>query len=153
MTSKRQVTPSVLSNAEASDAGDLGDALRRIGDRWSLLVVDALRDGPRRYGELERAVGGIAPNVLAKRLRTLEADGLIVAAPYQDRPVRMAYELTQSGRNLTDALALLRAWGGSGRSDAGVFHDRCGTELQLRLWCPTCERVVDDAHADELHHL
>jgi DNA-binding HxlR family transcriptional regulator len=134
---------------------DLDAAVRRIGDRWTLLVIDALRDGPRRYGELESALPGIAPTVLAKRLRDLEADALIVATPYQDRPVRMSYELTGAGRDLAGALDLLRAWGATqqGASATGRHHDTCGSDLEVRLWCPTCDRVVDEGESSDLHHL
>jgi DNA-binding HxlR family transcriptional regulator len=133
---------------------DLDAAVRRIGDRWTLLVVDALRAGPRRYGELEADLAGIAPTVLARRLRDLEADGLVTAAPYQDRPVRMAYELTAAGAELAGALDLLRQWGASqrGAGGSGLHHDACGTDLVVRLWCGTCEQVVDDGHASDLHH-
>src|SRR4051812_25628360 len=78
----------------------LDDALERIGDRWTLLVVDALLAGPRRFGELGEQVEGIAPNILTRRLRQLEADGIVVAAPYSHRPVRLSYELTGPGRDL-----------------------------------------------------
>ncbi len=52
----------------------LAAALERVGDRWSLLLIEALLDGPRRFGELGEAVGGIAPNILTDRLRRLEAE-------------------------------------------------------------------------------
>ena len=58
----------------APTANALAGALARVGDRWSLLVVDALSDGPRRFADLEAAVPGIATNVLTQRLRRLEAD-------------------------------------------------------------------------------
>src|SRR5690349_1739145 len=89
----------------------LADALVRVGDRWTLLLVAALLDGPRRFGELADDVPGIAPNVLTQRLRHLEQQGLIVATPYSQRPVRLSYELTASGRDLADAVSLLAAWG------------------------------------------
>ena len=60
----------------------LAAALDSVGDRWTLLLVEALLDGARRFGELEEAVGGIAPNVLTQRLRRLESEGLVVAEPY-----------------------------------------------------------------------
>jgi DNA-binding HxlR family transcriptional regulator len=139
-----------------SDEDDLDAAVRRIGDRWTLLVVDALRAGPLRYGELESTLPGIAPTVLARRLRDLETDGLILATPYQSRPVRMSYELTGPGRDLAGALDLLRAWGSTQRGDSGGtgrHHDACGSGLEVRLWCPTCERVVGDGEASDLHHV
>src|SRR3990172_307798 len=69
----------------------LDEALARIGDRWTLLVVDALLGGSRRFNELQRDVAGLAPNILSDRLKRLERDGLIVARPYSERPVRLAY--------------------------------------------------------------
>src|SRR5437899_8123901 len=56
----------------------LAEAVARVGDKWTLLVIDALLDGPRRFGELEQAVAGIAPNTLSQRLRELEAEGLAI---------------------------------------------------------------------------
>ena len=66
----------------------LSDALTTVGDRWTLMVVAALLDGPRRFGELQAQVSGIAPNVLSQRLRHLEHNGLLVARPYSRRPPR-----------------------------------------------------------------
>jgi DNA-binding HxlR family transcriptional regulator len=133
---------------------DLDAALRRIADRWSLRILDALRSGPARYGELEGRLEGIAPTVLARRLRDLEADGLILGVPYQRRPVRLAYELTDEGSRLAGALDLLRQWGATrgGGPATGLHHDVCGTDVEIRLWCPTCERVVDDGESSDLHH-
>jgi DNA-binding HxlR family transcriptional regulator len=140
----------------------LAEAVDRVGDRWTLLVVHALLGGPRRFGELSDQVGRIAPNVLTARLRQLETDGVVRAMPYSRRPLRMEYELTDAGRELAGALALLAAWGGRqagggpGRSRGeghGPDHVACGTALVTRLWCPTCDRIVDDPEADELEHL
>ena len=66
----------------------LEDALARVGDRWTLLVVDALLDGPRRFNELAESVSGIAPKILTARLRHLDDDALVVERPYYERPRR-----------------------------------------------------------------
>ena len=130
----------------------LDRALARVGDRWTLLVVDALLEGPRRYGELSAAVSGIAPNILAARLRKLEQEGLVVSAPYSSRPLRHQYQLTADGRELAGALQVLATW--AARLDAlpgaGRYHGACGTPLELRAWCPTCALPVDEADADDL---
>lgn len=136
----------------------LAEATDRIGDRWTLLVVDTLLGGPLRFGEVSDALGDIAPNVLTKRLRQLESDGVIRSTPYSTRPVRVVYELTDAGRELAGALALLRTWGqrqaGRGHTPGARIHHRtCGTGLETRLWCPTCDRPVDDLESDELEHL
>src|SRR5688500_9621292 len=85
----------------------LSDALSRVGDRWTLLVVAALLDGPLRFNELQDGLEGIAPNVLSARLKALTEQALVVAAPYTERPPRFVYELTESGRELAGALRLL----------------------------------------------
>jgi DNA-binding HxlR family transcriptional regulator len=97
----------------------LDDALARVGDRWTLAVVRALLDGPRRFSDLTTAVGGIAPNTLADRLRRLERDGLLLARPYCERPPRYEYELTPDARDLGPAIAALAAWG----ERSGTPHD------------------------------
>lgn len=136
----------------------LAEATDRVGDRWTLLIVEALLAGPLRFGEVSEVVGQIAPNVLTKRLRQLEADGVVRAVPYSTRPVRVVYELTDAGRELAGALALLSAWGlrQSGHAHAAgahATHRTCGTGLETRLWCPTCDRPVEDPESDELEHL
>src|SRR3954452_24274960 len=89
----------------------LAEALERVGDRWTLLIVEALLDGPRRFGDLLEAVQGIAPNILTQRLRHLERAAIIVGRPYSERPPRMAYELSAAGAELAGALRLLADWG------------------------------------------
>ncbi|MDQ3575243.1 MAG: helix-turn-helix transcriptional regulator [Actinomycetota bacterium] len=123
-------------------------AVARVGDRWALLVVNALLDGPRRFGELQDLVSGIAPNVLSQRLKSLEREGVLLARPYCARPPRFAYELTASGRELAGALRLLAQWGSAG-DGAGLHHDACGTVMEARWWCPTCERAVDDHERED----
>lgn len=125
-------------------------ALERVGDRWSLLLVDALLDGPRRFNELQDGVTGIAPNILTDRLRRLEREGILLARPYSERPPRLEYGLTSAGRDLAGALRLLADWGGR-RSDHAepLRHALCGTPLEARWYCPTCTVLVDDSAADE----
>ncbi|MEO8571540.1 MAG: helix-turn-helix domain-containing protein [Chloroflexota bacterium] len=125
-------------------------ALERVGDRWSLLLVEALLDGARRFNELTEALPAIAPNILTDRLRRLERERIIVATPYQQRPPRMSYALAAEGRELASALRLLADWGAR-RSEAAepLHHESCGTSLEIRWWCPTCSMPVDDAQAAE----
>jgi DNA-binding HxlR family transcriptional regulator len=108
------------------------------------LLVDALLDGPRRFGELQAAMTGIATNVLTQRLRSLEATRVVVARPYSVRPPRMAYELTSAGRELAGALRLLAQWGADTQTVPTPAHAACGTPLEVRWWCPTCDRTVED---------
>ncbi|MEX2011615.1 MAG: helix-turn-helix domain-containing protein [Chloroflexota bacterium] len=135
---------------ETSSTRPLEAALDRVGDRWSLLLVEALLDGSRRFGEIQELLPGIAPNILTDRLRRLEREGVLVARPYQQRPPRMEYTLTAAGHDLAGALRLLADWGGR-RSDHGdpLRHALCGTPLEARWYCPTCSQPVSDSEAPE----
>lgn len=132
------------------DKAALDGAAIRVGDRWSLRLIAALFDGDKTFGELSEEVNGIAPNILTARLRALERDALLTSRPYQQRPVRMHYSLTTPGRRLGDAITLLAEWGSrlSGGSTSPP-HETCGTPTELRLWCPTCETVVDAAAGED----
>jgi DNA-binding HxlR family transcriptional regulator len=130
-------------------ASPLADALARVGDRWTLLVVAALLDGPRRFNELQEQLEGIAPNVLSARLKALAEQALVVAALYSERPPRFVYELTESGRELAGALRLLADWGARTGGGEPYRHEACGTALEARWWCPSCEQVVDDPAGDD----
>lgn len=123
----------------------LDRAARLVGDRWSLLVLGALLDGDRRYGELLEQIAGISTNVLAQRLAGLEAAQLVIAEPYSRRPPRMRYSLTADGRGLTAALAALSAWGAerAGDDEVRLRHVTCGTPLEARWRCPTCDMDVE----------
>jgi DNA-binding HxlR family transcriptional regulator len=132
----------------------LSAALERVGDRWTLLVVEALLDGPLRFGDLSDAIPGIAPNILTQRLRHLEREALIVARPYSERPPRVAYELSETGAELAGALRLLADWGARHSESAEPLrHDACGSALEARWWCPACETPVEEDEATDAHLL
>ncbi|HEY9110916.1 MAG TPA: helix-turn-helix domain-containing protein, partial [Rhodanobacteraceae bacterium] len=75
----------------------VANSLDLVGDKWSLLVVRDLFYGKRTYGELADSPEHIPTNILADRLKRLEAAGIISSTPYQQRPVRYAYALTPKG--------------------------------------------------------
>ncbi len=132
----------------------LSAALERVGDKWSLLVVEALLPGPRRFNELAAAVAGIAPNILSDRLKRLEAERVVRARPYSERPIRLAYELTSEGQELAGALRLLADWGSRvSRESEPLRHAVCGTPVEARWYCPTCERPVEGREAEEIRHV
>ena len=126
----------------------LADALARVGDRWTLLVVAALLDGPLRFNELQAHLDGIVPNVLSARLQALTEQALVVTQAYTERPPRFVYELSESGRELGGALRLLADWGARTGGGEPYRHEACGSALEARWWCPTCEQVVDDPAED-----
>jgi DNA-binding HxlR family transcriptional regulator len=122
----------------------LDAALEMVGDRWTMLVIDALQGGPARFNDLAESLPGIAPNTLSARLRKLEEDGIVVARLYSERPPRSSYELTAPGSELAGALRLLSAWGARHSHGEAVRHEACGTPMEARWFCPTCDRTVDD---------
>ena len=130
----------------------LAEALDSVGDRWTLLIVAALLEAPRRFGDLQRRLAGIAPNVLSHRLRHLEDQGIVLAEPYSERPPRFVYALTAAGRDLAAALRQLADWGARHREGADpARHAACGTTLEATWYCPTCERPVGEEEAADLH--
>jgi DNA-binding HxlR family transcriptional regulator len=142
------------SEVREREPSPLADALMRVGDRWTLLVVQALLAGPRRFNELLEDIPGIAPNILSQRLKRLEHDALVVTRPYSERPPRAAYELTAEGKELAGALRLLAQWGARHALPAEApRHQACGTPLEARWYCPTCDHLVEDEPELEMQFL
>lgn len=84
--------------------------LDRIGDRWTVLIVVALWDGPARFSELRRRIEGISQKMLTQTLRGLERDGIVHRTVYPEVPVRVEYSLTEAGRSLREPLLALQEW-------------------------------------------
>ncbi|MFN0030230.1 MAG: winged helix-turn-helix transcriptional regulator [Acidimicrobiales bacterium] len=151
---KDPLAPPGSAVTERRSGDGLDRALAAVGDRWTLRIVHSLAAGPCRFGELAEQLEGISPNILTGRLRQLERDGLLAAAPYSQRPLRLAYSLTDAGLQLQGAIALLAAWGARQRGQAdGPRHRDCGTELEATLFCPTCERSIESPTEENLHWL
>ncbi|MCJ2034885.1 winged helix-turn-helix transcriptional regulator [Methylobacterium sp. J-068] len=92
------------------DCRVVGTVLARVGDKWSILVVMTLTDGPRRFNELKRLVGGISQRMLTFTLRGLERDGLVSRTVTPTIPPRVDYELTELGRSLQGPVQALGDW-------------------------------------------
>jgi DNA-binding HxlR family transcriptional regulator len=143
------------SETRERETSPLAEALASVGDRWTLLVVEALLSGPLRFNDLLAEVPGLAPNILTQRLRHLERQRLVVAQPYSERPPRSLYELTPAGRELAGAMRLLADWGARHSDVAGEVprHRACGSSLEARWYCPTCGEAVDDDEGENLHFM
>ena len=89
----------------------VANTLDRIGDKWSLLLVRDMLAGKTTYGQFLESPEGIPTNILADRLRRLDQFGIVARSVYQERPVRHAYALTESGRQLGRVLRALADWG------------------------------------------
>jgi DNA-binding HxlR family transcriptional regulator len=113
------------------------------------LVVEALLGGPQRFNDLLGQIPGIAANILSERLKRLEREGLLIARPYSERPPRVAYQLTAEGTELAGALRLLAHWGARHADPAEApRHTACGTLIEARWYCPTCDHLVDHEPRD-----
>lgn len=86
------------------------DVLDRIGDQWSLLVLEALEGGRKRFNELMREIGDISKQMLSQTLRRLEQDGFLVRTVYAEVPPRVEYELTDLGRSFLGPMQQLVRW-------------------------------------------
>ena len=86
-------------------------ALDVVGGKWKVLILWALRSGPRRFGELRRDIPGISEKMLIQHLKEMEADEIVTRKDYKEVPPRVEYAMTSFGDSLRDALAPLCAWG------------------------------------------
>jgi len=86
------------------------DVLDRIGDQWSLLVLQALAARVMRFGEINRAIGDISKQMLSRTLKRLEQDGFVKRTLFAEIPPRVEYELTELGRSFLAPLEALIAW-------------------------------------------
>jgi DNA-binding HxlR family transcriptional regulator len=92
------------------DCRALGEILARVGDKWTVLVVGVLGDGPKRFSEIRRALGSISQRMLTLTLRGLERDGLVTRTVFPTIPPRVDYELTKLGRSLLEPVSGLGLW-------------------------------------------
>jgi len=99
-----------LLNPASEDCRNLSSILARVGDKWTVLIVVLLGDGPKRFNEIKRMVGGISQRMLTFTLRGLERDGLVTRTVFPTTPPRVEYELTQLGSTLWEAVEPLSSW-------------------------------------------
>jgi len=92
------------------DCRAVSEVLSRVGDKWTVLVVSTLGDGPKRFNELRRALGSISQRMLTLTLRALERDGLVTRTVTPSIPPRVDYALTRLGRSLLEPVSALGAW-------------------------------------------
>jgi DNA-binding HxlR family transcriptional regulator len=121
-------------------------ALDVVGERWTLLIVRDLLQGPARFQDLREQLTGIPPKLLSDRLRVMEEHGVIARQIYSERPPRSTYALTERGRGLALIVGALATWGRPFVTRrAGPTHAACGHPLELAHYCPHCKARVDPA--------
>ena len=119
MTKRRRQegTSLIPSNLHVrEDCRAVSEVLARVGDKWTVLVVSTLGDGPKRFNELRRALGSISQRMLTLTLRGLERDGLLTRTVFPTVPPRVDYELTRLGRSLLEPVSALGLWARQNRS-------------------------------------
>src|SRR3954466_6054889 len=104
----------------AEDCRAVSEVLARVGDKWTVLEVSALGDGPKRFNELRRALGSMSQRMLTLTLRGLERDGLVTRTVFPTIPPRVDYELTKLGRSLLEPVSGLGLWA---RQNRAAIHE------------------------------
>jgi DNA-binding HxlR family transcriptional regulator len=100
----------LLPDPNTEDCRAVSSILARVGDKWTVLIVVLLGDGPMRFNEIKRMVGGISQRMLTFTLRGLERDGLVTRTVFPTTPQRVDYELTKLGSTLWEAAEPLGSW-------------------------------------------
>ncbi len=121
-------------------------SLEIVGERWTLLILRDAFMGIRRFDDFQRDLG-VARNVLQTRLERLVDEGLMERVPYQERPVRHEYRLTDKGRDLWPVLMAMLSWGDKYAAPEGpptrVEHQGCGGAINDRRICERCGALVE----------
>ncbi|MES1197339.1 MAG: helix-turn-helix domain-containing protein [Pseudomonadota bacterium] len=102
----------------------VADVLSRVGDKWSVLIISRLGEGPRRFNEIKRMVDGISQRMLTLTLRNLERDGLVSRKVTPSIPPRVDYALTDLGRDLLKPVMALGDWAVKHRTTIQTARER-----------------------------
>ena len=115
----------LLSNLHVpEDCRAVSDVLSRVGDKWTILVVSELGNGPKRFNEIRRALGSISQRMLTLTLRGLERDGLVTRTVFPTIPPRVDYELTKLGRSLLEPVSGIGLWARQNRAAIAEARQR-----------------------------
>ncbi|QYA14643.1 helix-turn-helix transcriptional regulator [Rhizobium sp. AB2/73] len=107
-------------NTVTPDCRTVGEILSRVGDKWTVQVVIALRDRSRRFNDLKREVNGISQQMLTRTLKILERDGLVARSVRPTTPPQVDYALTELGCSLSEPVRQLARWA---RTNLATIHD------------------------------
>lgn len=124
MRSARKISGPCRSWPE--DSAFIREVLDRIGDKWTVLTISTLADGPLRYSDLQASIPGISQRMLTQTLKHLEFDGLVTRTAYAEIPPRVEYELTALGRSLLEAAMGLASWAASHHGE--IADNRAASE-------------------------
>lgn len=110
ITQKNRRQPANKAECQAS-LNSIADALYVIGGKWKLRIIVALKEGNKRFNELQRTIDGISARVLSAELKDLELNGFLRRKIYDSTPVVVEYEATNYCKTLEDVLSSLSEWG------------------------------------------
>jgi DNA-binding HxlR family transcriptional regulator len=141
----------MLRNDYDTQVCSVARALEVVGERWTLLIVRDVFLGVRRFDELQADLG-IARNVLQTRLERLVEHGVLEKRPYQERPLRHEYRLTEKGIDLWPTIVALLQWGdrhapAPNGAPVLITHKDCGGELDAHRICTRCGQPVEAREA------
>lgn len=112
---------------DGTDCRPVAEILGRIGDKWSVMLVMSLREGPRRFSDLRRNLHGISQKMLTTTLRGLERDGFVTRTVYPTVPPKVEYALTDLGRELAEPVVALGQWATKNRGRVLLARERFDT--------------------------
>lgn len=142
----------MLGRTYESQICSVARTLELVGERWTLLIIRDAFLGVRRFGDFAERLG-VARNVLQDRLERLVEAGILKKVPYQERPLRHEYRLTDMGRDLWPSIVALVQFGDKHLASAAgppmlLLHRDCGGELDDRRMCRVCGAPVDLASVE-----
>jgi DNA-binding HxlR family transcriptional regulator len=124
------MTPARISGpcqAWPEESAFIREVLDRIGDKWTVLIISTLGEGPLRYSELQASIPGISQRMLTQTLKNLERDGLLTRTAYAEVPPRVEYELTDLGRSLMAAVMAMAGWAATHHGE--IAGNRAASEI------------------------
>src|SRR6188474_1875962 len=122
---KQEGTKLIPSNLHVpEDCRAVSEVLSRVGDKWTILVVGELGNGPKRFNEIRRALGSISQRMLTLTLRGLERDGLVTRTVFPTVPLKVEYELTKLGRSLLEPVSGVGLWARQNRATIEAARKR-----------------------------
>ena len=114
------------------DCRAVSEVLSRVGDKWTILVVSELGNGPKRFNEIRRALGSISQRMLTLTLRGLERDGLVTRTVFPTVPLKVEYELTKLGRSLLEPVSGIGLWARQHRTAIEAARQRFDSAATAR---------------------
>jgi DNA-binding HxlR family transcriptional regulator len=131
-----------LPDPNTEDCRAVSSILARVGDKWTVLIVVLLGDGPKRFNEIKRLVGGISQRMLTFTLRGLERDGLVTRTVFPTTPQRVDYELTKLGSTLWKAVEPLGSWARAHLSEVLKSRNRFDADIVKSKSALTKRRIA-----------